>query len=167
MNREKLLFLLKFVAILVVLYAVIAFGPVNDRVIVPFTKAITVVSTAALRFAGQAAEVSGTVIALPGFAVDVKNGCNGIEALVLLVAAIGAFPAPWTMRIAGIIGGFFAIQLVNVVRIATLAWMGAKHPQVFQMFHVAVWQTLIILFSLFIFLIWSSRIAPRRLAGGV
>jgi hypothetical protein len=35
------------------------------------------------------------------------------------------------------------------------------------MFHVAVWQTLIILFSLFIFLIWSSRIAPRRLAGGV
>ena len=81
MNREKLLVLLKFVAILVVLYAVIAFGPVNDRVIVPFTKAITVVSTAALRFAGQAAEVSGTVIALPGFAVDVKNGCNGIEAL--------------------------------------------------------------------------------------
>jgi len=71
------------------------------------------------------------------------------------------------MRVAGIIGGFFAIHLVNVVRIATLAWMGAKHPQVFQMFHVAVWQTLIILFSLFIFLIWSSRIAPRRLAGGV
>lgn len=164
MNREKLSFLLKFVAILVVLYVIVAVRPVNDHVIVPFTKAITNVSAASLRLIGQDAQVSGTLITTTGFAVDVKNGCNGIEALVLLVAAIGAFPAPWAFRATGILGGLVAIQLINIVRIASLVWLGATYPRVFQMFHVGVWQALIILVSLFIFLVWSTRIAPRQLA---
>ena len=166
MNREKLSFLLKFVAIMVVLYAIVAVKPVNDHVIVPFTKAITNASAAALRLTGARAEVSGTLITTKGFAVDVKNGCNGIEALVLLVAAMGAFPAPWSFRITGILGGLIAIQVINIVRIASLVWLGSAYPKIFQMFHVGVWQALIILISLLIFLVWSTRIAPRRLADG-
>lgn len=164
MNRQKLAFLLKFVAILVVLYAIIAVRPVNDHVIVPFTQAITDASAAALRLVGGTAEVSGTLITTKGFVVDVKNGCNGIEALVLLVAAMGAFPAPWAFRITGILGGLIAIQVINIVRIASLVWLGSAYPKVFQMFHVGVWQALIILISVLIFLVWSTRIAPRRLA---
>lgn len=166
MNREKLSFLLKFVAIMVVLYAIVAVKPVNDHVIVPFTKAITNASAAALRLTGARADVSGTLITTKGFAVDVKNGCNGIEALVLLVAAMGAFPAPWSFRITGILGGLIAIQVINIVRIASLVWLGSAYPKIFQMFHVGVWQALIILISLLIFLVWSTRIAPRRLADG-
>ena len=32
------------------------------------------------------------------FAVSIEAGCNGIEATIVLVAAICAFPAPWRDR---------------------------------------------------------------------
>jgi exosortase H (IPTLxxWG-CTERM-specific) len=164
MKNERALFLIRFVIILVVLYAVIALNPVNDNVIVPFTRGITVIAAAGLRAIGEVANVDGTMITTTNFIVDVKNGCNGIEAIILLIAAIGAFPAPAMFRITGILGGFVALQAINIFRIAMLVWLGAHYPNVFQMFHVAVWQTVIILVSLFLFLVWSSRIAPRRLA---
>lgn len=165
MKREKALFLVKFLSIIVVLYIVIALNPVNDRVIVPFTEGITTVSAAMLRGIGQTAEVSeGTLIRTTGFVVDVKNGCNGIEAIILLIAAIGAYPAPLAHRIAGIIGASIALQAINLVRIAMLVWLGAHHPDIFQLFHVAVWQTVIILISVLLFLLWSSRIAPPAMA---
>jgi len=165
MKRDKALFLIKFLGAVIVLYVIIALNPVNDRVIVPFTQRITEVSAGLLRALGQQADVDGTLIRTERFTVDVKNGCNGIEAIILLVAAIGAFPAPPLMRVGGIVAGAVLLQLINVIRIASLVWLGAHHPSVFQMFHVAIWQTLIILVSLVLFLIWSWKFAPlKRLA---
>lgn len=165
MKREKALFLIKFLAAITVLYVLIALNPVNDHVIVPFTEGITAVSAAVLRGIGQAAEVSeGTLIRTTGFIVDVKNGCNGIEAIILLIAAIGAYPAPIKHRIAGIIGASILLQAINILRISMLVWLGAHHPDIFQLFHVAVWQTVIILISVLLFLLWSSRVAPQPLA---
>lgn len=165
MRRDKLVFLIKFLGAVVVLYIIIALNPVNDRVIVPFTQQITNVSGGLLRALGQQAIVEGTLIKTDRFVVDVKNGCNGIEAIILLVAAIGAFPAPALMRLIGILAGAVLLQLINIIRIASLVWLGAHHPNVFQMFHVAVWQTLIILVSLALFLLWSWKFAaPKPLA---
>ncbi len=165
MNREKAFFLVKFLLVIALLYVVIALNPVNDHVIVPFTEGITSISAAMLRGIGQVAEVSeGTLIRTTGFIVDVKNGCNGIEAIILLIAAIGAYPAPIKQRLFGIIAASIALQAINIVRIAMLVWLGAHYPDIFQLFHVAVWQTVIILISVLLFLLWSSRIAPQRLA---
>ena len=33
-----------------------------------------------------------------GFAVSIEAGCNGVEATIVLIAAIFAFPAPWRDR---------------------------------------------------------------------
>lgn len=165
MRRAKTLFLIKFLAGITLLYVVIALNPVNDRVIVPFTEGITRISAASLRAIGQEAEVTGgTMIRTTGFIVDVKNGCNGIEAIILLIAAIGAYPAPLLHRLAGILLASIALQAINIFRIAMLVWLGAHYPQVFQTFHVAVWQTVIILISVVLFLFWSSRVGPPRLA---
>ncbi len=165
MKRKKAIFLIKFLATIAVLYVVIALNPVNDHVIVPFTEGITSVSAAMLRGLGQVAEVSeGTLIRTTGFIVDVKNGCNGIEAIILLIAAIGAYPAPLVHRIVGILAASIALQVINVFRIAMLVWLGAHYPDIFQLFHVAVWQTVIILISVLLFLLWSSRFAPPPLA---
>jgi exosortase H (IPTLxxWG-CTERM-specific) len=166
MKNPRVLFIIKFVAIIVVLYVVIAIHPVNDHVIVPFTERITGVAAVMLKVMGEKVTVSGTTIRSALFAVNVENGCNGIEAIILLVAAIAAFPAKWVARIGGIIGGFMVIQVLNIFRVAMLFWLGEHHPDVFQMFHVAVWQTLIVLASVGIFLIWSWRFAAPELADG-
>ena len=92
------------------------------------------------------------MIRSPLFAVDVKNGCNGIEAALLLLAAMLAFPAPPKARAIGIAAGLAAIQGVNLFRIVSLFWLGAHRRDVFELFHAAIWQTTLILLAVGIFL---------------
>ena len=153
-------FLLRFVVALGAFYLLVAIQPVNDHVVVPFTELLVRVSTVLLAAIGEKTQSVGTVIQSSAFAVDVKNGCNGIEAALLLVAAMLAFPASPKQRALGIAGGLAVIQGVNLFRIVSLFWLGVHHRNVFELFHAAVWQTALILLAVGIFLVWS------RFAGG-
>lgn len=167
MDRKRLTFLLTFLGVIVALYAVIAINPVNDHVIVPFTKFIARAAGVLLNVAGQHVFVEGTIIRSKTFAVDVENGCNGIEAIILLIAAIAAFPAGWRQKLIGIVGGFFVVEVLNTFRVAMLFWLGEHFRRFFQLFHVAVWQSIIILLTVGLFLLWSWKIAtPRAVADG-
>ena len=164
MQRTQVLFLVKFFVILVVAYLLIAWNPVNDRVIVPFTHGVAAVSGALLQLIGQPVEVAGTVIRSSRFGVNINNGCNGVEAMLILLASIVAFPASMKARAAGLFLGALAVQLLNAIRIVTLYLLGAYQPRLFDLFHTAVWQIVIILAAIGFFLIWSARVAPARLA---
>ena len=164
MQRNQVLFLAKFFAVLVAAYLLIAWNPVNDRVIVPFTTGIAHVSGALLNLIGQTVTVSGTMIASSRFAVNINNGCNGVEAMLILLASIVAFPATMKARAAGLVLGAIAVQTINFVRIITLYLLGAYQPRLFDMFHTAVWQIVIILVAIGFFLVWSARVGPPRLA---
>ncbi len=164
MQRPQVLFLVKFFAILIAAYLLIAWSPVNDNVIVPFTQFIATTSGAILKGIGQAVTVNGTVIASNRFGVNINNGCNGVEAMLILLASIVAFPASMKARAAGLVLGAFAVQLLNAIRIVTLYLLGAYQPRLFDMFHTAVWQIVIILSAIGFFLLWSARVAPNRLA---
>jgi exosortase H (IPTLxxWG-CTERM-specific) len=151
-------FLIRFAVFLAGFYALVAIQPVNDAVVVPFTAFLVRVSAWILRAIGEQVLTQGTVIRSSLFAVDVKNGCNGIEAALLLLAAMLAFPAPPRARATGIAAGLLAIQGVNLVRIVSLFWLGAHRRDVFDLFHAAIWQTLLILLAVGIFLAWGKRL---------
>lgn len=151
-------FLIRFAVFLVGFYALVAIQPVNDAVVVPFTAFLVKISAGILRAIGEQVVTRGTVIQSVLFAVDVKNGCNGIEAVLLLVAAMLAFPAPARARAIGLAIGLAAIQGVNLVRIVSLFWLGAHRRDVFDLFHAAIWQTLLILLAVGIFLAWGKRL---------
>ena len=48
-----------------------------------------------LRALGEPVVADATRLRSSAFTVDVKNGCNGVEAMLILVAAVRAFPASW------------------------------------------------------------------------
>ncbi|MCA1732477.1 MAG: exosortase H, partial [Acidobacteria bacterium] len=104
----------------------------------------------------------GTIISSPTFAVDVRNGCNGVEAGLILIAAILATPARWKKKLIGVVGGLVVLQAVNLVRISSLYLLGYYDRELFELFHSAVWQVLIILVAFGIFVFWSVKIAARR-----
>ena len=166
MQRPQVLFLVKFFVILIAAYLLIAWNPVNDNVIVPFTALIARGSGALLKLLGQGVAVTGTIIGSPRFAVNINNGCNGVEAMLILLASIVAFPASAKARAIGLVLGAIVVQLLNAVRIVTLYLLGAYQPRLFDMFHTAVWQILVILSAIAFFLFWSARVAPNRLANG-
>jgi exosortase/archaeosortase family protein len=84
--------------------------------------------------------------------------------MLILLASIVAFPASLKARAIGLALGAVVVQLLNAVRIVTLYLLGAYQPRLFDMFHTAVWQILVILSAIAFFLIWSARVAPTRLA---
>ena len=98
-----------------------------------------------------------------GFAISIERGCNGVEAVIILVSAMLAFPAPWKSRLIGIALGFVAIQALNLVRIISLFYLGQWNQTWFQWFHLYLWQALIVLDALVAFLIWL-RYLPREAA---
>jgi len=166
MKRDQKIFLIKFFVALIAMYLIVAWNPVNDHVIVPATQGIAAAAGALLHAIGQPVTVSGTTIASTRFAVNINNGCNGIEAMLILLAAIGSFPATWRARLIGLGIGAVIVQFINEIRIISLYLIGAYRPALFQIFHTAVWQVVVILAAIIFFLQWSARVAPNRLANG-
>ncbi len=131
--------------------------PVDRTVIRPFTAGIAAVSGATLHLFGEAVRVEGTVISGSCFAVDIKNGCNGAEATLFVIAAVLAFPATWRSRVAAVVIGGLILQIANLIRVVTLYLIGCHRRAWFESFHLAVWQSIIFAVAIGFFLIWSRR----------
>lgn len=101
--------------------------------------------------------VSGGAI-IGGATVEVMRGCEGIEGMLLLIAAVLAFPARALFKLYGIIGGILFIYVFNLARIAGLYYTVRYKPALFDMMHIYVGQTVIIIISLIFFIFWVSRI---------
>ncbi|MGE0641675.1 MAG: exosortase H [Thermoanaerobaculia bacterium] len=160
--RQEVTFLALFIVLLGGSFTLIAWNPVNDHVIEPFTGTIAKVSGKALNLLGQGTKMQGTIIRSPQFAVNIRNGCNGVEAMLIYFAAVLAFPAPWKSRLFGVVFGFFAIQLVNLIRVVALFLTGVYFPKLFDSSHTVIWQTIVILSGVLLWILWANRFAGRR-----
>src|SRR4029453_9383364 len=83
------------------------------------------------------------------------------EAAIVLIAAMLAFPAPWRYRVLGIAIGIAAVQILNIVRVISLFYIGQWDFSVFEWAHQYVWQALIMLDVLVVWLIWVRRVPPE------
>jgi exosortase H (IPTLxxWG-CTERM-specific) len=140
----------------------LALHPVNDHVVVPFTAAVARVSARILNGMGERVTVGGTAITSNAFTVNIENGCNGLETALLLAAAVLAFPASWRQRLAGFFLGFALIEGVNLIRVVSLFWIGAHRPRWFGSAHTLVWQSLVVLAGVGIFVLWASIVTQKR-----
>jgi exosortase H (IPTLxxWG-CTERM-specific) len=163
-HRQEIVFLTLFVAILGGGFLLIAWNPVNDHVIEPFTAAVARTSGWVLDLIGQDVTMQGTVIRNPRFAVNIKNGCNGVETMIIFAAAVLAFPTGWRQRFAGLALGGVAIQLVNLVRVVALFLTGVYFHDLFDASHTTVWQTIVILFGVLLWILWANRFATPAAA---
>lgn len=161
--RPEAAFLLKFGLYLVLFFAATAPKPMNDAFVEPFTAGVAKVGGFTARLFGEETRMVGTAIVSPRFAVNVRTGCNGLETIYIYFAGVLAFPAPLRRKLLGLVGGFLAIQALNVVRIVSLFYIGVYFPKHFEDSHVVIWQALVILFGVALFLVWADRYArPAR-----
>lgn len=166
-RRREVVFLVVFLVLLAGGFTLLSLQPVNDRVVEPFTAAVARASGVALDLIGQDVTLRGTVIENRRFAVNIRNGCNGVETIVIFVAAVLAFPASWRARLAGLVLGVAAIQAINLVRVVALFLTGVYLPSFFDSSHTVVWQSVVILCGVLLWIFWASRFAtPRRPRAG-
>ena len=158
-HKQEISFLVIFIVILGGGFTLLALNSVNDHVIEPFTAGVAKTSGITLNLIGQDIEMEGTVIRNKRFAVNVRNGCNGVETMIIFLAAVLAFPASWKARGVGLALGLVAIQAINLVRVVALFMTGAYFPKFFDSSHTVVWQTVVILFGVLLWVFWANRYA--------
>lgn len=153
-------FFVVFIVLLVVLFGLELTPWVQTWLVVPWTNALATISTAIVTLFDDNVVASGKVIrsSSNGFAVSIEAGCNGVEAMLVLLAAMLAYPAPWRYRFIGIGIGVVAVQALNIVRVISLFYIGQWNFVVFEWAHLYVWQALIMLDVLIVWLIWVKRV---------
>lgn len=152
-----------FLVLQIGLFVVEMLPPVQLAVVIPWTALLAEISGSLMQWFDSRVIVQGITIrdAASGFAVAIKGGCNGVEATILLVAAVLAFPAPWRYKLAGLLVGALSIQVLNVVRIISLFYLGQWDEAVFDWAHLYVWQALIMLDAVIVFLLWLRALPPQ------
>ncbi len=157
-------FFVLFSVLLVGLFTLEILQPVEKYVILPFTSFIADISVWIIQLFDDNVVATANVIRdrTSGFGVRIERGCNGVEALIILFAAIFAFPAPLRNKLLGFAVGFFAIQALNLVRIISLFYLGQWNQVAFEWFHLYLWQALIILDALVVWLVWLRTLPQAR-----
>jgi len=155
-------FFILFIVLLVLMFG-IELTPIAQRWFVePWTSTLARVSASLVTEFDPGVVSAGKVLRSTGngFAVSIEAGCNGVEATIVLIAAMLAFPAPWKHRLAGLAAGIAAVQGLNIIRVISLFYLGQWNRDVFEWAHLYVWQALIMLDVLIVWLIWV-RTLPR------
>jgi exosortase H (IPTLxxWG-CTERM-specific) len=157
-------FFVVFVVLLAVLFGLELTPPVQSWLVVPWTNALARAAAGLVTLFDPSVHAAGNVLASTTrpFAVAIEAGCNGVEATLVLLAAILAFPASWRRKLAGLAIGIAAVQGLNVVRVISLFYIGQWNREVFEWAHLYVWQALIVLDVLVVWLLWVHTLPPAR-----
>lgn len=158
-------FLLIFVLLLPSLMILELTAPAQHWVVLPWTSLLTQVTAFLLSFFDQNVISNGKVLqnAQSGVGVSVEAGCNGVEACLILLAAIFAYPAPWRLQLMGILAGSLAVQSVNILRVMSLFYLASWERSYFEFAHLYLWQALIMLDVLIVWLVWVRIVAQMML----
>ena len=150
-----------FLLVLLVLFGLEMLEPVHVRIVEPFTGFIATMSAWIITPFDDSVIAYGRVLrdGVDGFAVSIESGCNGVEATIILIAAVMAFPATWRQRMVVTILGFLAIQVANLLRIISLFYLGQWNIEVFNWIHLYLWPVLIMLDVLIVFIVYLRYIS--------
>ena len=155
-------FFVLFLVLLAVLFGLELTPPVQQWFVEPWTNTLARISAGLVTLFDSDVVSTGKVLRSNSntFAVSIEAGCNGVEATLVLLAAMLAFPATWSRKALGLLAGVVAVQSLNVVRVISLFYLGQWNREVFEWAHLYVWQALIMLDVLIVWLLWV-RTLPR------
>lgn len=106
--------------------------------------------------------VQGMIIGSGSFRLRIAEGCEGIEGIILVVAAVCAFPMGLRQKLFGMLAGSLIIYFSNLVRIVALYYTLKHKPEMFDVMHVFVGQTFIVFVGLLFFVIWINTFGKIR-----
>ncbi len=149
-------FLLTYLILMGIFFLLIGLKPVQDIIDINgiYTNSIVKITSKILQTVGIQSSVNGSIIYLPSIALDVRFGCNGLEAVMIYTVAVISYPARWRIRAAGIVVGFIVIQVLNIIRIVALGYAGVHMKEMFEIIHLYIAQGIMIAIALAIFVLY-------------
>ena len=156
-------FISLFVVVLAVLFGIEKLNVVQAAAIYPWTSFLAWFSAGLMTVFDADVISYGRIIQsqATGFGVSIEAGCNGVEAVIILMAGMVAFPAPIRLKLIGVLIGCVAVQAANILRVISLYYLGKWDKEVFDFAHLYLWQALIMLDVLVVWLLWIRAVARQ------
>jgi exosortase H (IPTLxxWG-CTERM-specific) len=142
---------------LMALFYVMVLTPFCDRLFYSYLGASARIACGILNCLGQESHASEITIRSARFAIRVQRGCDAIEPSWFFCAGLISFPAPAIHKITGIVLGVLLMQLLNLVRIVSLYFIGLNHPGFFRAAHVEIWPAVFIVAVVLLWIGWIRR----------
>jgi exosortase/archaeosortase family protein len=161
-------FAITYIMLMGVFFFLIGFTPLQKIIDLNglYTSGIVFATSKVLGIINIPCTYHGSIIQLPSIALDIKFGCNGLEAVMIYSIAVIAFPSSWKNRLLGIMLGFIVIQFINILRIAGLAYSGIHFKNLFEYVHIYIAQGVMVAISLglFFFYLHYARTTEKAIS---
>lgn len=132
---------------------------IHSAVLQPSTWLISIVSPP------EIVRIEGRNLVTPNSSLHITRGCEGVEMLFLLTAAILAFPADRGRRAFGLAVGMAVIYALTLGRIAILHFALRYHPDYWDSLHGLVLPLVPVILVAWYFMAWSTREVPHAEVG--
>jgi archaeosortase B (VPXXXP-CTERM-specific) len=107
---------------------------------------------------GTGVQVDGTLVSSADFSMIIVNECTGIISMIILLCAFFSYPCKIKGKLLGIAIGMPTLFLLNLIRVVTLFYIGTFLPDFFETTHILVWQSIMILAVIAIWIVWTEKV---------
>jgi exosortase H (IPTLxxWG-CTERM-specific) len=130
---------------------------VMGAVLQPLRALIAQVTLGLIHGVGMQATREASAIYHPGgFAYEISRGCTGFVPAAMLGVSIAAYPAERRHKGVGLALGIPVLLGINLVRLVHLFYLGVHQSEWFHAAHTVVWEGLIILAVVGLWLGWAA-----------
>jgi exosortase H (IPTLxxWG-CTERM-specific) len=109
---------------------------------------------------GASVQVDHALIASDDFSMAIVANCTALIPIVIFISAVLAFPSTAKQKMIGIMLGIVGLFALNLVRTVSLFFIGSSFSKsVFEITHMLVWQSLMIILAVILWLFWVGKLA--------
>jgi len=98
-----------------------------------------------------------------GFALEVTRECLAVETTMLFSVAVFIWHATWQQKLRWLLPSILLIQIINIVRLITLLYLGKWFPDYFDLIHENLWPLIFVLLILMLLIYWSASLEDHKL----
>ena len=155
---------LLFLAFLSGIAALIVWLMGSEAAIVSLQNGIAHVTSFVLNLLGNRTWVIEHTVTASRFSITIVTACTGLFMTAVFLSAVVAYPARFLAKLIGLTLGIVGIFTINIVRLVSLFYIGVYWPSFLEQAHLLVWPSLLIVFSLFLWLFWAGKVThvPRK-----
>ncbi len=142
-----------FIGVWLIAYPLI----VQEKILDMFLKLTATLTGVLLNLLGAGVEVSGTSVSSPAFSLRIGHECTALVPMVILSAAVLAYPSRTREKLQGLGIGLPVLLALNFVRVVTLYYVGVFIPGFFETAHFVVWQSVMVISVIVLWLLWVGK----------
>ncbi len=157
-------FLILYILYIAIAFFLVDYPPMRKMLHLEeiYNTLITDISAWFVSFLHIPVTASSNILHLPHANMIIKFGCNGLEAVLIYLAGVLAYEASWKMKIIWGAIGIALLEIINILRIALLAWTIEHYPKDFEIMHDYITQSIMIVLALLMFLFYIQRLEHAK-----